>query len=105
MAEATQKASITKGKESEITTKYSISYIRLSTKNQTKAEASGTKREEEEYQRWLYEHPEYKNLDGVEFIDLGVSGRGKNSEKGALSVFIKEAEKLFTNFNSSYLSN
>ena len=41
MAEATQKASITKGKESEITTKYSISYIRVSTKKQTKAEASG----------------------------------------------------------------
>ena len=41
MAEATQKASITKDKELEISTKYSISYIRLSTKKQTKAEASG----------------------------------------------------------------
>ena len=41
MAEATQKASITKDKELEITTKYSISYIRVSTKKQTKAEASG----------------------------------------------------------------
>ena len=41
MSEATQKASITKDKELEITTKYSISYIRVSTKKQTKAEASG----------------------------------------------------------------
>ena len=48
-------------------------------------------REEEEYQKWLCQHPEYKNLDGVEFRDLGVSGRWKNSESGALS--IREAEK------------
>ena len=41
MTEATKKASITKDKELEISTKYSISYIRLSTKKQTKAEASG----------------------------------------------------------------
>ena len=54
MAEATQKASITKGKESEITTKYSISYIRVSTKKQTKAEPSGIERQEEEYQSLVY---------------------------------------------------
>ena len=41
MTEATKKASITKDKELEITTKYFISYIRVSTKKQTKAEASG----------------------------------------------------------------
>ena len=41
MTKATQKASITKDKELEITTTYSISYIRVSTKKQTKAEASG----------------------------------------------------------------
>tara|TARA_A100000164_G_C21457383_1_gene562905 strand:+ start:116 stop:364 length:249 start_codon:yes stop_codon:yes gene_type:complete len=82
MTEATKKASITKDKELEISTKYSISYIRLSTKKKkTKAEPSGIERQEEKYQRWLHEHPEYKNLYGVEFIDLGVSGRGKNSEK------------------------
>ena len=51
MAEATQKASITKGKESEITTKYSISYIRVSTKRQTKAKASGIERQEEEFSK------------------------------------------------------
>ena len=41
MTKATQKASITKDKELEIATTYSISYIRVSTKKQTKAEASG----------------------------------------------------------------
>ena len=41
MTKATQKASITKDKELEITIKYSISYIRVSTKKQTKAKASG----------------------------------------------------------------
>ena len=54
MTEATKKASITKDKELEICTKYSISYIRLSTKKQTKAEPSGIERQEEEYQSLVY---------------------------------------------------
>ena len=54
MTEATKKASITKDKELEISTKYSISYIRLSTKKQTKAEPSGIERQEEEYQSLVY---------------------------------------------------
>ena len=54
MTKATQKASITKDKELEISTKYSISYIRLSTKKQTKAEPSGIERQEEEYQSLVY---------------------------------------------------
>ena len=54
MAEATKKASITKYKELEISTKYSISYIRLSTKKQTKAEPSGIERQDEEYQSLVY---------------------------------------------------
>ena len=93
MVQTPTKASISKGEEVKKMTKFSISYIRVSTKRQTNAEASGIKRQEEEYQRWLCQHPEYKNLDGVEFRDLGVSGRGKNSESGALSIFIREAEK------------
>ena len=93
MVQTPTKASISKGEEVKKMTKFSISYIRVSTKRQTKAEASGIKRQEEEYQRWLCQHPEYKNLDGVEFRDLGVSGRVKNSESGALSIFIREAKK------------
>ena len=54
MTEATKKASITKDKELEISTKYSISYILLSTKKQTKAEPSGIERQEEEYQSLVY---------------------------------------------------
>ena len=54
MTKATQKAYITKDKELEITIKYSISYIRVSTKKQTKAEASGIERQEEEYQSLVY---------------------------------------------------
>ena len=38
---ANQEASIKEGKQIGIVTKYSISYIRVSTKKQTKAEASG----------------------------------------------------------------
>ena len=54
MTEATKKASVTKDKELEIFTKYSILYIRLSTKKQTKAEPSGMERQEEEYQILVY---------------------------------------------------
>ena len=86
MVQTPTKASISRGEEVKKITKFSISYIRVSTKRQTNAEASGIKRQEEEYQRWLCQHPEYKNLDGVEFRDLGVSGRGKNSESGDIGI-------------------
>ena len=60
MVQTPTKASISNGEEVKKITKFSISYIRVSTKRQTKAEASGIKRQEEEYQRWLCQHPEYK---------------------------------------------
>ena len=87
MVQISIRASISFGKEVKKITKFSISCIRVRTNRQIKAEAFGVKRLEEEYQRWLYQHPEYKNLNGVKFRDLGVSGRGKNSESGLLYIF------------------
>jgi len=46
MVQTPTKASISKGEEVKKMTKFSISYIRVSTKRQTKAEASGIKRQE-----------------------------------------------------------
>ena len=92
MAVSSVKTSISKGKGNKLATKFSISYIRVSSLQQTKVDKSGIRRQEQEYIRWLDNHPEYKNLDGVEFRDLGVSGR-KNIKSGALGIFLKMAEK------------
>ena len=72
MVQTPPKASIKKGKETGIVTKYSISYIRVSTKKQTKSSTSGVVRQEDLYGVFQKFHPEYKNLDGYEARDLGV---------------------------------
>ena len=67
------KTSISEGEE----IKFAVSYIRVSTQQQTLENKSGIDRQDDEYIDWLASHPEYKNLDGVQFRDLGISGRGK----------------------------
>ena len=93
MAETFTKTSITNGEATPVATKFAVSYIRVSTKAQTGEDKSGVERQVQDYIDWLRDHPQYKNLDGFEFRDLGISGRGKNSEIGALSLLIKAAEK------------
>lgn len=93
MDEKSIKSSITNSKATQIATKFAVSYIRVSTKAQTKEEKSGIERQEKDYLNWLEKNQEYKNLDGFEVRDLGISGRGKNSKVGALSLFLKAAEQ------------
>ena len=93
MAKTFTKTSITNSEVTPVATKFAVSYIRVSTKAQTGEDKSGIQRQEQDYLNWLESHPDYENLDGFEFRDLGVSGRGKNSEIGALSSLIKAAEK------------
>ena len=93
MVETAKKTSISNSKVTPVSTKFSVSYIRVSTKEQTKENKSGIERQEQDYLNWLEKHSEYENLDGFIFRDLGVSGRGKNSKAGALSLFLKAAEK------------
>ena len=88
MAKTSIKTSITNSKAIPVETKFAVSYIRVSTKAQTKEDKSGIKRQEQDYLNWLERNPDYKNLDGFVFRDLGISGRGKNSKNGALSLFI-----------------
>jgi len=61
------KTSISEGEE----ILFAVSYIRVSTEKQTLEGASSIDRQEDAYIDWLATHPEYKNLDGVEFRDLG----------------------------------
>ena len=93
MEKKSNKTSITNSKATQGATKFAVSYIRVSTKAQTKEGKSGIERQEKDYLNWLERNPEYKNLDGFEVRDLGISGRGKNSKVGALSLFLKAAEK------------
>jgi hypothetical protein len=67
---------------------FAVSYIQ-----QPLDGASGIDRKEDEYSDCLLAHPEYENLEDVSFRDLGVSGKGKNSNCGALRLFIEKAKK------------
>ena len=89
MAQSLVKPSVSKSKAIKVAVKYSLSYVRVSTKDQL--DGSGIKRQEKAYQDWLKRHNDYENLD--EFKDLGLSGRGKNSKAGALNKIIEKAEK------------
>ena len=77
MVKTSIKTSITNSKAIPVATKFSVSYVRVSTKAQTKEDKSGIERQEQDYLNWLERNPNYRNLDGFEFRDLGVSGRGK----------------------------
>ena len=85
------KTSISEGEEKFIETKYSISYTGVSSKKQTEESKSGLDRQDAEYVHWLATNTSYRNLDGYVCRDAGVSGRGTNRTKGALSVLLKDA--------------
>ena len=89
------KTSISEGEEKL----FSISYVRVSTRKQTGK--SGFDRQDDEYIEWHETHPNYEDL-GLEFRDSGVSGRGKNSEKGALASLLKEAKLGKFSFSDLY---
>ena len=92
MAETFTRTSITNSEVTPVATKFAVSYIRVSTKAQIGEDKSGVERQVQDYIDWLRDHPLYKNLDGIEFRDLGISGRGKNVKKGALGLILKKAE-------------
>ncbi len=100
MAQSIVKPSVSKSKAIKVAVKYSLSYVRVSTKDQL--DGSGIRRQEKAYQEWLRRNSEYENLD--EFKDLGISGRGKNSKAGALSKIIEKAEKGEIPFNTCLIN-
>tara|TARA_B100000614_G_C14388801_1_gene428744 strand:- start:8 stop:685 length:678 start_codon:yes stop_codon:yes gene_type:complete len=92
MAKTPRKTSISECKANQSVSKFSVSYVRVSSAKQTEIDKTGITRQEKAYKKWLLHHPEYRNFDGIEFKDLGVSGR-KNVKQGALGLFLKKAEK------------
>ena len=92
MAKTPRKISISECKANQSVSKFSVSYVRVSSAKQTEIDKTGITRQEKAYKKWLLHHPEYRNFDGIEFKDLGVSGR-KNVKQGALGLFLKKAEK------------
>ena len=76
----------------EVLAKFAISYLRVSTAKQTKESKTGISRQEKAFLRWMDKHPEYRAYE-KQFVDLGVSGRGKHRTKGALYQFLEEARR------------
>jgi len=74
----------------DVLVKFAVSYTRVSTGKQTKEWKTGINRQEKAWIKWLEEHPEYTPWDR-KFVDLGVSGRGKNRTEGALFQFLEKA--------------
>ncbi len=68
MAKKSIKTSITNSKPTPVATKFAVSYIRVSTKAQTKEDKSGIERQEQDYLNWLERNTEYINLDGLQKI-------------------------------------
>ena len=60
MAETAPITSISNSKVTPVSTKFSVSYIRVSTKEQTKENKSGIDRQEQDYLNWLEKHSEYE---------------------------------------------
>ena len=83
MAKTPRKTSISECKVNQSVSKFSVSYVRVSSAKQTEIDKTGITRQEKAYKKWLLHHPEYRNFDGIEFKDLGVSG-SKNVKRGAL---------------------
>jgi len=78
--------------KTEVLPRYAVSYLRVSTAKQTEESKTGIKRQEQAYENWLAAHPEYKSWT-EKFQDLGISGRGDNRMRGALSKFVEKAER------------
>ncbi len=78
--------------KTQVLPKYAVSYVRVSTAKQTGETKTGIDRQEQAWNKWLDNHPEYQPWN-EQFQDLGVSGRGDNRMRGALAQFVEKAEK------------
>ena len=87
IASATKIKDLNKKQTDDVLVKFAVSYTRVSTVKQTKEVKTGINRQEKAWLRWLEEHHEY-TLWERKFVDLGVSGRGKNRTEGALFQFL-----------------
>ena len=92
IASATKIKDLNKKQTDDVLVKFAVSYTRVSTGKQTKEWKTGINRQEKAWLRWLEEHHEYTPWER-KFVDLGVSGRGKNRTEGALFQFLEKARR------------
>ena len=92
MAKTPRKTSISECKANQIVSKFSVTYVRVSSAKQTEIDKTGITRQKRAYKKSVLQHPEYRNFEGIEFKDLGASGR-KNVKQGELGLFLKKAEQ------------
>ena len=72
--------------------KYAIQYLRVSTLVQGKEDKTGIARQEDDFQRWLRQHPDYTPWD-EKFEDIGKSAFKSYKTRGALLAILDLAEK------------
>ena len=72
--------------------KYAIQYLRVSTLVQGKEDKTGIARQEDGFQRWLGQHPDYTPWD-EKFEDIGKSAFKSYKTRGALLAILDLAEK------------
>mgnify|MGYP001158229056 CR=1 FL=1 len=92
IASAKKIKDLNKKQTDDVLVKFAVSYTRVSTGKQTKEWKTGINRQEKAWLRWLEEHHEYTPWER-KFVDLGVSGRGKNRTEGALFQFLEKARR------------
>ena len=87
-----EKANIAKNRSTEILAKYAIKYVRVSTLVQGEEDKSGLARQDDGFERWCEEHPDYIPWED-EFSDIGKSAFKDYKRRGALTAIIELAEK------------
>jgi len=86
------KANIAKNRSTEILAKYAIKYVRVSTLVQGEEDKSGLARQDDGFERWCEDHPDYIPWED-EFSDIGKSAFKDYKRRGALTAIIELAEK------------
>ncbi len=61
-------------------TKFAVSYLRVSTANQTKESNTGLNRQERSWNQLLEDHPDYEGWN-FKFQDIGIGGMGSIKQK------------------------
>lgn len=87
-----EKANIAKNRSTEILAKYAIKYVRVSTLVQGEEDKSGLARQDDGFERWCVDHPDYIPWED-EFSDIGKSAFKDYKRRGALTAIIELAEK------------
>ena len=87
-----KKTNNAKNRSDNVLSKYAIKYVRVSTLVQGEEDKSGVDRQNEGFERWCADHPDYTPWED-EFSDIGKSAFKDYKKRGALTAIIDLAEK------------